>query len=300
MPPPQVVRHDGDDPYLVVAADKGTTTFSDIANEVAAAHGYWLGDAFASGGSAGYDHKAMGITARGAWEAVKRHFRELGRDIQAEAFSVVGIGDMSGDVFGNAVLLSPRIRLLGAFDHRHVFVDPDPPAGSALAERKRLFELPRSSWADYDRRFISEGGGVFDRRAKSIALSPGIRRRFGLARERATPNELIRALLASEVDLLWNGGIGTFVKASGESHAEVGDRANDPVRVDAGELRCRVLGEGGNLGITQRGPHRIRPAGRQDQHRCHRQRRRCRLFRSRGQHQDPARRRGGRGRDDAR
>ena len=253
VPPPQVVRHDGDDPYLVVAADKGTTTFSDIANEVAAAHGYWLGDAFASGGSAGYDHKAMGITARGAWEAVKRHFRELGRDIQAEAFSVVGIGDMSGDVFGNAVLLSPRIRLLGAFDHRHVFVDPDPPAGSALAERKRLFELPRSSWADYDRRFISEGGGVFDRRAKSIALSPGIRRRFGLARERATPNELIRALLASEVDLLWNGGIGTFVKASGESHAEVGDRANDPVRVDAGELRCRVLGEGGNLGITQRG-----------------------------------------------
>jgi glutamate dehydrogenase len=252
VPPSQVVRHDGDDPYLVVAADKGTATFSDIANALSTDYGFWLGDAFASGGSAGYDHKAMGITARGAWESVKRHFRELGTDIESTDFTVVGIGDMSGDVFGNGMLLSRRIKLLGAFDHRHVFLDPDPDPEQSFEERSRLFALPGSSWADYDEQLISAGGGVFPRAAKSIPLSPQARAVLAVDESALTPNELIRALLRAPVDLLWNGGIGTFVKAARESHAEVGDRASDAIRVDAEELRCRVVGEGGNLGLTQR------------------------------------------------
>jgi glutamate dehydrogenase len=251
--PPDLVRHHGDDPYLVVAADKGTATFSDIANGIAQEYGFWLGDAFASGGSVGYDHKAMGITARSAWESVKRHFRELGTDIQASDFTVVGIGDMSGDVFGNGMLLSPHIKLIGAFDHRHVFLDPDPDPPASCAERRRLFELPRSSWADYDRSLISEGGGVWPRTAKSITMSAEAQKALGIEADRLTPSELIRALLRAPVDLLWNGGIGTYVKATAESNADVGDKANDAVRVDAGQLRCRVVGEGGNLGFTQRG-----------------------------------------------
>ena len=252
VPPPRLVRHDGDDPYLVVAADKGTASFSDIANRTAAEYGFWLGDAFASGGSAGYDHKRMGITARGAWESVKHHFRSLGHDTQRQAFTVVGIGDMSGDVFGNGMLLSRHIRLVAAFDHRHVFIDPEPDAASSHAERERLFRLPRSSWADYDASLISAGGGVYPRSAKSIALSPQARAALGIEAERLTPNELIRAVLLAPVDLLYNGGIGTYVKASGETNAEVGDRANDAIRVDGAQLRCRVVGEGGNLGFTQR------------------------------------------------
>ncbi|HEV2999120.1 MAG TPA: NAD-glutamate dehydrogenase [Solirubrobacteraceae bacterium] len=253
VPPPDVVRFDGDDPYLVVAADKGTAALSDVANAVAAEYGFWLGDAFASGGSAGYDHKRMGITARGAWQSVKRHFRELGVDVQSEEFTVAGIGDMSGDVFGNGMLLSDRIRLVAAFDHRHVFIDPDPDPAASFAERRRLFELERSSWADYDRDLISEGGGVWPRTAKSIPLSPQARAALGVDAERVTPNEAIRAILRAPVDLLWNGGIGTYVRASTESDADVGDKAGDPVRVEAPELRCRVVGEGGNLGFTQRG-----------------------------------------------
>jgi glutamate dehydrogenase len=252
-PPPQVVRHDDDDPYLVVAADKGTATFSDYANAVAKEYGFWLGDAFASGGSAGYDHKKMGITARGAWESVKRHFRELGIDTQRTDFTVVGIGDMSGDVFGNGMLLSRHIKLVAAFDHRHIFIDPDPDAARSWEERKRLFELPRSSWADYDPALISAGGGVWPRAAKSIPISPQARRVLGIDAEQLAPNELIAAILRAPVDLLYNGGIGTYVKASTESHAEVGDRANDAVRIDGRELRCRVVAEGGNLGFTQRG-----------------------------------------------
>ena len=249
----RVVRYDGDDPYLVVAADKGTATFSDIANEVAAEYGHWLGDAFASGGSAGYDHKAMGITAKGAWVAVKRHFRELGKDIQNQDFTVVGIGDMAGDVFGNGMLLSKHIRLVGAFNHLHIFADPDPDAAASWDERRRLFQLPRSSWADYDRALLSPGGAIFERSAKSLELSPELRRRFAIAEEKVTPNRLIVAMLRAEVELLWNGGIGTYVKASHESHAEVGDRANDALRVNGGELGARVFGEGGNLGATQAG-----------------------------------------------
>jgi glutamate dehydrogenase len=252
-PPADVVRHDGDDPYLVVAADKGTATFSDIANGIAQEYGFWLGDAFASGGSVGYDHKAMGITARSAWESVKRHFRELGSDTQNEDFTVVGIGDMSGDVFGNGMLLSPHIKLIGAFDHRHVFLDPDPDPAAGFAERRRLFELPRSSWADYDASLIAEGGGVWPRSAKSITVSEAARQALGIEADRLTPAELIRALLRAPVDLLWNGGIGTYVKATAENNADVGDKANDAVRVDASQLRCRVVGEGGNLGFTQRG-----------------------------------------------
>jgi glutamate dehydrogenase len=252
VPPEGVVRFDDDDPYLVVAADKGTATFSDIANEVARERGFWLDDAFASGGSAGYDHKRMGITARGAWESVKRHFRELGVDVQREAFTVAGIGDMSGDVFGNGMLLSEHIRLVAAFDHRHVFLDPDPDAAAAFAERGRLFALERSSWDDYDRALISEGGGVWPRTAKSIPVSPQARALLGLDAERVTPNDLIRAILRAPVDLLWNGGIGTYVRSSEETDADVGDKANDGVRVPANELRCRVVGEGGNLGLTQR------------------------------------------------
>jgi glutamate dehydrogenase len=253
VPPPAVVRHDGDDPYLVVAADKGTATFSDIANGVAADYGFWLGDAFASGGSAGYDHKKMGITARGGWESVKRHFRELGIDCQAAEFTAVGVGDMSGDVFGNGMLLSPHTRLVAAFDHRHIFIDPEPDAARGHAERARLFALPRSSWDDYDRGALAAGGGIWPRSLKLIELAPEARRALGVEQARFTPNELIRAILRAPVDLLWNGGIGTYVKASSESHAEVGDRASDALRVDARELRCRVVGEGGNLGLTQHG-----------------------------------------------
>jgi glutamate dehydrogenase len=250
--PERVLRYDEDDPYLVVAADKGTATFSDIANEVSASYDFWLGDAFASGGSQGYDHKAMGITARGAWESVKRHFRELGTDVQETDFTVVGVGDMSGDVFGNGMLLSRHIRLVAAFNHLHVFLDPDPDAERSFEERKRLFELPRSSWGDYDESLISEGGGVFARTAKSIKLSEQIREALEIEDEVLSPNELIQAMLRAPVDLLWNGGIGTYVKASSEAHGEAGDKANDPVRVDGDELRCKVVGEGGNLGFTQR------------------------------------------------
>ncbi len=251
--PDRVVRYDEDDPYLVVAADKGTATFSDIANEVSADYGFWLGDAFASGGSQGYDHKRMGITARGAWESVKRHFRELGTDVSSEQFSVVGIGDMSGDVFGNGMLRSPHIRLLAAFNHQHVFLDPDPDPAASFAERERLFDLTRSSWSDYDPALISDGGGVFDRSAKSIAISEQVRSALSIEAERLSPAELIRELLRAPVDLLFNGGIGTYVKAAAESQADAGDRANDAVRVDGEQLRCRVVGEGGNLGLTQRG-----------------------------------------------
>jgi glutamate dehydrogenase len=255
VPPQKVVRHDGDDSYLVVAADKGTATFSDLANSVALERGYWLGDAFASGGSVGYDHKAMGITARGAWESVTRHFRELGLDVQRDDFTVVGVGDMSGDVFGNGMLLSEHIRLMAAFDHRHVFVDPDPDASASFVERRRLFDLPRSSWADYDPALISPGGGVWPRTAKSIPVSEQMRTALGIPGDVAAlpPVDLIRAILLAPVDLLFNGGIGTYVKAGSESHLEVGDKANDAVRVDGGQLRVRVVGEGGNLGLTQRG-----------------------------------------------
>jgi glutamate dehydrogenase len=253
VPPPHVVRIDGDDPYLVVAADKGTATFSDHANAISAEYGHWLGDAFASGGSHGYDHKAMGITARGAWESVKRHFRELGLDTQSTDFTVVGIGDMSGDVFGNGMRLSRHIRLVAAFDHRHVFIDPDPDAAASFAERERLFALPRSSWADYDARRISEGGGVWSRAEKSVPLSPQARAALGVEAERLTPAEVVSAILRAPVDLLYNGGIGTYVKASAEAHADVGDRANDAVRIDGAQLRCKVVAEGGNLGFTQRG-----------------------------------------------
>jgi len=257
VPPPLVRRIDGDDPYLVVAADKGTATFSDYANAVSAEYGHWLGDAFASGGSVGYDHKAMGITARGAWESVKRHFRELGHDTQQQPFSVVGIGDMSGDVFGNGMLLSKHIRLVAAFDHRHVFIDPDPDPATSFAERERLFKLPRSSWADYDTGLISAGGGIWSRSEKSIPLSPQARAALGIEggdeNLRLAPTELLRAILKAPVDLLYNGGIGTYVKARSESHAQVGDRANDALRVDGAELRCKVVGEGGNLGFTQLG-----------------------------------------------
>jgi glutamate dehydrogenase len=253
VPPPQVVRYDGDDPYLVVAADKGTATFSDIANGISAEYGFWLGDAFASGGSTGYDHKAMGITARGAWESVERHFRALGVDVQSTDFTVVGIGDMSGDVFGNGMLLSRHIKLVGAFNHMHIFLDPEPDPETSFEERARLFGLPRSSWTDYDQDLISEGGGVFPRSAKSIPLSPEVRELLGVEEEALAPNEVVNALIKARVDLLWNGGIGTYVKASEETHAEVGDRANDAVRADANELGCHVVGEGGNLGFTQRG-----------------------------------------------
>lgn len=259
--PDCVVRHDGDDPYLVVAADKGTATFSDIANAIAIEYGFWLGDAFASGGSAGYDHKAMGITARGAWESVKRHFREMGTNTQTTPFTVVGVGDMSGDVFGNGMLLSEQIKLVGAFNHLHIFLDPDPDPTTSFAERKRLFELPRSSWEDYDTSLISKGGGVFSRNAKSIPLTPEIQQVLGVEQEQLTANEVISAILKAPVDLLWNGGIGTYVKASSEHDSDVGDRANDSVRIDADELRCKVVGEGGNLGLTQLGRNEFSSSG---------------------------------------
>ncbi len=255
VPPPEVVRRDGDDPYLVVAADKGTATFSDTANEIAARYGFWLGDAFASGGSEGYDHKKMGITARGAWESVRVHFAALGMNPDTDDFTMVGIGDMSGDVFGNGVLLSRHIKLLAAFDHRHVFVDPDPDPAVSFAERRRMFELPRSSWADYDPALISPGGGVWPRSAKSVPVSPQTRTALGIDAgiTALSPDELISAVLAAPVDLLWNGGIGTYVKASYQSNADVGDRSNDAVRIDGSQVRARVVGEGGNLGLTQAG-----------------------------------------------
>ncbi|ULE31847.1 NAD-glutamate dehydrogenase [Mycobacterium sp. IDR2000157661] len=253
--PPDVVRRDGDDAYLVVAADKGTATFSDIANEVAKSYGFWLGDAFASGGSVGYDHKAIGITARGAWEAVKRHFLEMGVDTQSEDFTVVGVGDMSGDVFGNGMLLSKHIRLLAAFDHRHIFIDPDPDAARSWEERKRLFDQPRSSWEEYDTSLISEGGGVYTRQQKSIRISKQARAALGIedSVEELTPPNLIKAILKAPADLLFNGGIGTYIKAEAESDSDVGDRANDPVRVNGNQLRAKVIGEGGNLGVTPLG-----------------------------------------------
>jgi glutamate dehydrogenase len=251
--PERVVRYDDDDPYLVVAADKGTAAFSDIANEVAAGYGFWLGDAFASGGSHGYDHKRMGITARGAWESVRRHFRELGTDVAREPFTVVGIGDMSGDVFGNGMLRSPHIRLLAAFNHAHVFLDPDPDEPASFAERRRLFALSRSGWDDYDRSVISPGGGVYARSSKAIAITDEVRTALGIEGDNLAPAELISQLLRARVDLLFNGGIGTYVKASAESQLDAGDRANDSVRVDGAQLRCRVVVEGGNLGLTQRG-----------------------------------------------
>nr|WP_157345839.1 NAD-glutamate dehydrogenase [Nocardioides sp. MAH-18] len=255
VPPRDVVRLDGDDTYLVVAADKGTATFSDIANGVAKDYGFWLGDAFASGGSVGYDHKAMGITARGAWVSVQRHFRERGIDCQTEDFTCVGIGDMSGDVFGNGLLCSEHTLLVAAFDHRDIFLDPHPDPATSYAERKRLFELPRSSWQDYDKALISEGGGVYSRQLKRIPLNDAVREALGIDAgvEAMTPAELMSAILRAPVDLLWNGGIGTYVKASTETHVDVGDKANDGIRVDGGEVRARCIGEGGNLGLTQLG-----------------------------------------------
>lgn len=258
VPPANTMRHDGDDPYLVVAADKGTASFSDIANAISAEYDFWLGDAFASGGSVGYDHKAMGITARGAWESVKRHFRLLGKDIQNPDNSdnqirVVGIGDMSGDVFGNGMLLSPNIQLVAAFNHLHIFIDPTPEVSPAFAERDRLFKLPRSTWDDYDKSLISQGGGVFSRQDKAITITDEMKTAFGIEADTLTPDELIHALLVAPVDLIWNGGIGTYVKSDAETNLEVGDRANDAVRINGHEVRAKVIGEGGNLGMTQRG-----------------------------------------------
>jgi glutamate dehydrogenase len=261
VPPPQVRRHDPDDPYLVVAADKGTAAFSDYANAISAEYGFWLGDAFASGGSAGYDHKAMGITARGAWESVKRHFREMGIDTQATDFTVVGIGDMSGDVFGNGMLQSRHIRLVAAFDHRHILLDPNPDAEASFRERERLYRLPRSTWADYDTALLSAGGGVHSRAAKSLAIPPEVRTALGITAEALTPSELVNAILKAPVDLVYNGGIGTYVKATAETHPQVGDRANDALRVNGRELRCKVFAEGGNLGCTQLGRIEFAQAG---------------------------------------
>ncbi|WP_085907756.1 NAD-glutamate dehydrogenase [Kiloniella majae] len=252
VPPERLIRRDGDDPYLVVAADKGTATFSDIANGVSADYGFWLDDAFASGGSAGYDHKKMGITAKGAWESVKRHFRELGKDIQSEPFTAIGVGDMSGDVFGNGMLLSDQTKLVGAFNHLHIFVDPDPDVAKSFAERQRLFDLPRSSWTDYNEKLISKGGGIFDRNAKSLKISPEVKTLFGITEDELAPNDLLRAMLKSETELLWFGGIGTYVKHSSETNGDAGDRANDALRLNGKELRCKVVGEGANLGMTHR------------------------------------------------
>ncbi|MBV9576228.1 MAG: NAD-glutamate dehydrogenase, partial [Gammaproteobacteria bacterium] len=251
VPPHQVVRYDGDDPYLVVAADKGTATFSDIANHIAQKYGFWLDDAFASGGSAGYDHKKMGITSRGVWVSVKRHFRELGIDPENEDFTIVGIGDMGGDVFGNGLLLSKHSKLIGAFNHVHIFLDPDPDPAISYEERKRLFNLPRSAWTDYNPELISKGGGVFNRSAKSIKLTPEIKHILNTRKDTMVPNELIRAMLKAPVDLIWNGGIGTFVKSTQETHLDAGDRTNDGIRIDATEINARVIAEGGNLGMTQ-------------------------------------------------
>jgi glutamate dehydrogenase len=253
VPPLEVVRRDGDDPYLVVAADKGTATFSDTANEISEANNFWLGDAFASGGGNGYDHKGMGITARGAWVAVQRHFHEIGVDIQTEDFSVVGIGDMGGDVFGNGMLLSEHIQLVAAFNHLHIFVDPSPDARATFVERQRLFDTPRTTWEDFNEDLMSEGSAVYSRNAKSLTLTPEIKNRFAIDADELTPTELINHILKAPVDLIWNGGIGTYIKSSSENNSEVGDRANDGLRVDGRELQCKVVGEGGNLGMTQRG-----------------------------------------------
>ena len=253
QPPERVVRHDSDDHYLVVAADKGTATFSDIANGLAAEYNFWMGDAFASGGSNGYDHKKMAITARGAWVSVERHFRELGVNPAEDEFTAIGIGDMAGDVFGNGLLSSEKTRLVAAFNHVHIFVDPSPDAAKSYKERKRLFEKPRSAWTDYDTKLISKGGGVFNRNTKSIPLSPEIKKLLGINSDRVPPNMLISHILKAQVDLLWIGGIGTYVKGSSESHSDVGDKANDGLRINGGELRCKIVGEGGNLGMTQLG-----------------------------------------------
>ena len=253
VPPAEVIRHDDDDYYIVVAADKGTATFSDIANGIAAEYNFWLDDAFASGGSVGYDHKGMAITARGAWISVQRHFREQGINVQEEPVSVIGIGDMSGDVFGNGLLRSSAVKLVAAFNHLHIFIDPTPDPAASFAERQRLYDLPRSGWNDYNSELISAGGGVFSRAAKHIDLTPQMKEVFDIAEDRLTPAELIQRLLKAPVDLLWNGGVGTYVKGSNESHADVGDKANDMLRVDGRELRCKVIGEGGNLGMTQLG-----------------------------------------------
>ena len=261
IPPEGVARLDGDDPYFVVAADKGTATFSDTANAISQSYGFWLDDAFASGGSAGYDHKKMGITARGAWEAVKRHFREMNRDIQSEPFTVAGVGDMSGDVFGNGMLLSPEIRLIAAFDHRDIVIDPDPDAKASLAERQRLFALPRSSWQDYDTKLLSKGGGIFPRSQKQLKLSKEAAAAIGLDKTEATPNEVMNAILRMQVDLFWFGGIGTYVRATTESNADVGDRANDAIRITAPEMQAKVIGEGANLGLTQRARIEFSQAG---------------------------------------
>ncbi|HXS05801.1 MAG TPA: NAD-glutamate dehydrogenase, partial [Rhizomicrobium sp.] len=261
VPPPDVVRHDEDDPYLVVAADKGTATFSDIANGIAEGRGFWLGDAFASGGSHGYDHKKMAITARGAWEAVKRHFREMGRDIQKEDFTVIGVGDMSGDVFGNGMLLSKHIRLVAAFDHRHIFLDPNADAAKGFAERQRLFDLPRSSWDDYNRDLLGPGGGIFARSLKEIALTPEVQALIGTSDAKLSPQALIKALLKAKTDLLWFGGIGTYVKSASQSNSDAGDRANDALRINGGEIGAKVVGEGANLGVTQLGRIEYAKAG---------------------------------------
>nr|WP_229648818.1 NAD-glutamate dehydrogenase [Vibrio splendidus]MCC4878868.1 NAD-glutamate dehydrogenase [Vibrio splendidus] len=253
IPPKSVVRHDEDDPYLVVAADKGTATFSDLANSVSDEYNFWLGDAFASGGSNGYDHKAMGITAKGGWESVKRHFREMGINCQTTDFTAIGVGDMAGDVFGNGMLLSKHIRMQAAFNHMHIFIDPNPESAASWVERERLFNLPRSSWEDYNKDLISQGGGIFSRRAKSIPLTPEIQKMLGTKKASMAPNDLIKAILSMQVDLLWNGGIGTYVKSSNETHTDVGDRANDVLRIDGRDLKAKVVGEGGNLGMTQLG-----------------------------------------------
>ncbi|MGB1261373.1 MAG: NAD-glutamate dehydrogenase [Cognaticolwellia sp.] len=253
VPPENVVRHDEDDSYLVVAADKGTATFSDVANAISEEYNFWMGDAFASGGSVGYDHKAMGITAKGAWESVKRHFREMDIDCQSTDFTCIAIGDMAGDVFGNGMLLSKHIRLQAAFNHMHIFIDPTPDAATSYPERERLFNLPGCTWEDYNKELISEGGAIFSRHAKAIKLTPQIKKMIGTQKQSMAPNDLIQALLKMKVDLLWNGGIGTYVKGAKESHLEVGDRANDALRINGGELRAKVVGEGGNLGLTQLG-----------------------------------------------
>jgi glutamate dehydrogenase len=253
VPPGKTLRLDEDDPYFVVAADKGTATFSDTANGLAQESGFWLDDAFASGGSVGYDHKKMGITARGAWEAAKRHFREMNIDIQTTPFTVAGVGDMSGDVFGNGMLLSGKIRLIAAFDHRDIFIDPDPDMAASLAERQRLFALPRSSWQDYDRTDLSQGAMIISRNEKSVKLTPEAMTAIGIGKAIATPFEIISAILRSKIDLLWFGGIGTYIKAAMETDADVGDRANDAVRVTADEVQAKVIGEGANLGVTQKG-----------------------------------------------
>ena len=292
VPPPDVRRRDGDDPYLVVAADKGTATFSIPPTPSPPNRGYWLGDAFASGGSNGYDHKKMGITARGAWEAIKRHFREMNRDIQTGPLSVVGVGDMSGDVFGNGMLLSPEIRLIAAFDHRDIFIDPEPDQRASLGERQRLFALPRSSWQDYNKELLSKGGGIFSRGLKTVPLSPEARAALGLGARTPSPRrEVMSAILRARVDLLWFGGIGTYLRATGETDAEVGDRANDAVRIAGAEVTAKVVGEGANLAVTQRAPRRIRPQGRPHRHRRDRQFGRRQRLRHRGQRQDRTRQR---------